>query len=160
MTQNSLDLLSPNVEKLRNPGLIEVTDGPWLGWRKWEQGAKFEEHTGPFYCRTEAGGVVCGFRPDAKNRNGGSSVHGGALMTFADYVIILTTLGTDTSLLGVTMTYNCEFVGAAEPGRLLTGRAEIVKLGFSVIFVRGLIDDAGRPVLTFSATIKRQTKRN
>lgn len=103
--------------------------------------------------------MVSGFIPDAKNRNGGGNIHGGALMTFADYVLFMTALGEESSLHGVTLTMNSEFVGAAEPGRLLTGRGEIVRSGFSIVFVRGLIDDDGRPVLSFSATIKKLKPR-
>lgn len=146
-------------EALEEPGLVEVTDGPWAGWRRWKQGADFEEHSGPFYCRPEGKSIQCGFRPDAKNRNGGGSIHGGALVTFADYIAVMATFGADASLRGVTLTINCEFVGSAAPGQLLTGRGEVVRVGNSVIFVRGMIDDAGRPVLNFSATIKRVRKR-
>jgi acyl-coenzyme A thioesterase PaaI-like protein len=53
------------------------------------------------------------------------------------------------------MTMNTDFVGAAEPGRLLTARGEVVREGASIAFVRGLIDDDGRPVLAFSGTIKK-----
>ena len=53
----------------------------------------------------------------------------------------------------------CEFIGAAEPGRLLTARTEIVREGHSIVFARGTIDDEGRPVLTFSATIKKLKRR-
>ena len=158
MPYEAHDKLVSEADALGNPGLVEVTDGPWAGWRQWKQGADFEAHSGPFYCRPEGERILCGFRPDAKNRNGGGSIHGGALVTFADYVAVMASFGADASLQGVTLTINCEFVGAAEPGRLLTGRGEMVRVGNSVIFVRGAIDDAGRPVLTFSATIKRLKK--
>lgn len=138
--------------------LAPVTEGPWSGWYHWEPVDDFEEHTGPFYCRPEGDGVLCGFIPEAKNRNGGGNVHGGALMTFADYALFMIGGGMETSVHGVTMTMNCDFVGAAEPGRLLTARGEVVRAGGSVVFVRGIIDDAGRNVLAFSATIKRFRK--
>jgi acyl-coenzyme A thioesterase PaaI-like protein len=57
------------------------------------------------------------------------------------------------------MNMNCDFVGAAEPGRMLTARGEVVRAGGSVVFVRGIIDDDGRNVLSFSASIKRFKKR-
>lgn len=137
--------------------LVMLTEGPWAGWQHWQPVDCFEDHAGPFYCKPERGGLLCGFRPDAKNRNGGGNIHGGALMTFADYVLFMTALGADPELRGVTLTMTSEFVGAAEPGRLLTGRGEIVRAGRSIVFVRGVIDDQDRPVLTFSATIKKLT---
>ena len=149
-------------DKLRSdadaPGpsrLAAVTAGPWAGWYHWEPVDDFEEHTGPFYCQSKDDGVLCAFLPAAKNRNGGGNVHGGALMTFADYALFMIAGGMDASIYGVTVTMNCEFVGAAEPGRLLTARGEVVRAGFSMVFVRGLICDEDRPVLAFSGTIKK-----
>lgn len=141
------------------PGLAAVAQGPWAGWYHYEPSDDFEDHAGPFYCRPEGAGLVCGFVPEAKNRNGGGNVHGGALMTFADYALFMIAGGLDLAVHGVTVTMNCEFVGAGEPGRLLTARGEVVRAGFSMIFVRGMIDDDGRNVLAFSGTIKRINPR-
>jgi acyl-coenzyme A thioesterase PaaI-like protein len=143
-------------EKLR-PSLVAVTDGPWRDWFHFEPSDAFEDYTGPFYCRPEgdAGALVCGFIPELKNANAGGSVHGGALMTFADFALFIIAGGINYDLHGVTVTMNCEFVGAAQPGRLLSARGEVVRAGFSMVFVRGIIDDNGRAVLAFSGTIKR-----
>ena len=159
MTHEPHDKLAPDADIPGNSRLVTLTEGPWAGWQHWQPVDSFEDHAGPFYCKPDGEGLLCGFMPDAKNRNGGGNIHGGALMTFADYVLFMTALGADTELHGVTLTMNSEFIGAAESGRLLTGRGEIVRAGFSIIFVRGVIDDEGRPVLTFSATIKKLKKR-
>lgn len=143
------------LDEPRRHSLVRVSAGPWAGWRHFEPADPFEDHTGPFYCRKDDRGIVCGFRPDASNCNAGGNIHGGALMTFADYALFMLAGGIDFNLHGVTMTMNTDFVGAAEPGRLLTGRGEVVRDGASVAFVRGLIDDDGRPVLAFSGTIKK-----
>jgi uncharacterized protein (TIGR00369 family) len=145
-------------DKLDEPkrhGLVKIEQGPWTGWYHWEPVDFFEEHAGPFYCQPEGDAVLCAFLPQDKNRNGGGNIHGGALMTFADYALFMIAGGMDTSVHGVTMTMNCEFVGAAEPGKLLTARGEVVRQGMSVAFVRGIIDDEGRPVMAFSGTIKK-----
>ena len=135
--------------------LVEIRQGQWAGWHHWEPVDDFEEHAGPFYCRADDGQVLCGFIPEAKNRNGGGSIHGGSLMTFADYALFMSAGGTEASVHGVTVTMNCEFVGAAEAGCLLTARGEVVRAGFSMVFVRGLICDRDRPVMMFSGTIKK-----
>jgi uncharacterized protein (TIGR00369 family) len=149
-------------DKLDEPkrhGLARVDDGPWAGWYHWEPVDFFEEHAGPFYCQPEGEGpdapIVCAFMPQDKNRNGGGNIHGGALMTFADYALFMIAGGMETSVHGVTMTMNCEFVGAAELGQRLTARGEVVRQGMSVAFVRGIIDDEGRPIMAFSGTIKK-----
>ena len=159
MSHEPHDKLQSDADTPGNSRLVTVTEVPWAGWQHWEPVDDFEDHAGPFYCKRDEKGMVSGFIPDAKNRNGGGNIHGGALMTFADYVLFMTALGADSDLHGVTLTMNSEFIGAAEPGRLLTGRGEIVRAGFSIIFVRGLIDDDGRAVLSFSATIKKLKRK-
>jgi uncharacterized protein (TIGR00369 family) len=141
--------------EMPRPGLVAVSDGPWKDWFHFEPPDYFEDYTGPFYCRPEGEGVICGFIPELKNANAGGNIHGGALMTFADYALFMIAGGTDFDLHGVTVTMNCEFVGAATQGRLLTARGEVVRAGHSMIFVRGIIDDADRAVLAYSGTIKR-----
>jgi acyl-coenzyme A thioesterase PaaI-like protein len=155
MSHEPHDKLQSDADTPGPSRLVPVKDGPWAGWHHWEPVDFFEDYAGPFYCRPEGEGVVCGFLPETKNTNAGGAIHGGALMTFADYALFMIAGGMDGNLHGVTMTMNCDFVGAGEPERLLTARGEIVRDGLSVAFVRGLIDDDGRPVLGFSGTIKK-----
>ena len=143
----------------RRPGLASVKGGEWAGWYHWEPVDSFEELAGPFYCQPDGAGIVCGFRPGDKNRNGGGNVHGGALMTFADYALFMIAGGMDTAFHGVTVTMNSEFVGAAQAGKVLLARGEVTRAGGSLVFVRGMISDEGRAVLTFSATLKRLKPR-
>ncbi len=155
----SHDKLSPDEGAVRHPGLAPITTGDWAGWYHYEPSDRFEDHTGPFYCKPDGDGpdaaVVCGFMPGAKNCNAGGNVHGGAVMTFADYALFMIAGGMDASVHGVTVTCNAEFVDGAEPGRLLTARGEVVRAGFSMVFVRGIISDGDRPVTVFSGTLKK-----
>lgn len=142
----------------RTPGssrLMPISEGDWAGWYHYEPSDRFEDHTGPFYCKPDGAGVVCGFRPEAKNCNAGGNVHGGSVMTFADYALFMIAGGMDASVHGVTVTCNVEFVDGAEPGKLLTARGEVVRAGFSMVFVRGMICDGDRPVTVFSGTLKK-----
>lgn len=139
--------------------LVPVSGGEWDGWLRWPGTDPFEDHTGPFFARYEADGqIVCGFRPQSKNRNGGGNVHGGALLTFADFSLFMIASAVLPEFHGVTATLNAEFVGAGQPDRLLTARGEVVKAGRSMIFVRGLIDDDGEMVMSFSGVIKKIAK--
>ena len=149
------DKLQAETNEPRRPGLVPIKSGEWAGWYHYEPSDRFEDHTGPFYCKPEGDGVVCGFMPESKNCNAGGNVHGGAVMTFADYALFMIAGGMDASVHGVTVTCNVEFVGGAEPGKLLTARGEVIRAGFSMVFVRGIISDGDRPVTAFSGTIKK-----
>jgi uncharacterized protein (TIGR00369 family) len=141
----------PSVPTLGPP----IGDGTWAGWSKWTSQEPFEDYVGPFYARREPdGSITCGFRPEAKNLNGMGALHGGALVTFADYAIFLIATDQLAGLDGVTVTLNTEFVGAARTGGLLTCRGDVVKAGRSLLFVRGQIDAAGDKILNFSGVIK------
>lgn len=140
-------------------GTREITEGEWAGWRCWGTDP-FEDRTGPFYYRVdEAGKVRCAFKAEARHMNGGGFMHGGCLMTFADYALFC--IATDELAGGaaVTLTMNSEFVSAGHVGDFVEATGEIVKAGGSVIFVRGHIYVAERTLLTFSGVIKRVKRR-
>jgi acyl-coenzyme A thioesterase PaaI-like protein len=75
-------------------------------------------------------------------------------MSFADYCLFATA-ATILQGPGVTMSFACEFLDAAFEGELIEGRTEVTRAGKSVLFMRGMLTSAERPVLTFSGTIKR-----
>lgn len=138
----------------------QVGDGPWSGWWKWSGHDPFEDGTGPFFVKKDARGIVTGFRPEAKNLNGHGIVHGGSLMTFADFSLFMVAASNGDEVSGVTVTMNCEFVSGAQAGDLLTARGECVRAGGSLVFARGTIlrvvaDGTEEAVLSFSGTIKR-----
>lgn len=141
------------------PGLTPPhVSGEWAGWSSWAGDEPFEDYAGPYYTRRdEAGGIVTGFRLEAKNMNGGGVAHGGALVTFADYSLFMIAAEEMGGGPGVTVSLNSEFLAGPKLGALLTCRGEVSKAGRSLVFVRGMIDDAGAPVLAFSGVIKRLT---
>ena len=134
---------------------VEVTQGPWAGWWKWSGKDPFEDGTGPFYVRRDERGIVTGFIPGHKNLNGHGIVHGGALMTFADFSLFMIAASDGDEINGVTVTMNSEFVSGALAGQMLTARGELVRAGRSLVFARGTILCGEKPVLSFSGTIKR-----
>ena len=62
-----------------------VTEGEFKGWQTWTSEAFEHDTAGPFYFRTDDLGAVAAFRAQAKHMNQGHVVHGGCLMTFADF---------------------------------------------------------------------------
>lgn len=131
------------------------TDGDWVGWSTWTGREPFEEYVGPYYARRDADGrMICGCRAQSKNLNGGGGVHGGALMTFADYSLFLLAYDNLRGLDSVTVTLSGEFLSGAPLGARLISRGEVVKAGRSLLFVRGLMEADGEPVLNFSGVLK------
>ena len=139
---------------LNRPDLHVETEGEFAGWRTWSRDS-FETHIGPFWHRMdESGHVRCAFRVEKKHLNGMRNVHGGALMSFADYCLF----AISSSVLqgpGVTVSFGCEFLDAACEGELVECDGEITRAGGSLIFLRGLLKSGERSLFTYSGTIKR-----
>jgi uncharacterized protein (TIGR00369 family) len=137
----------------------EVTDGEWAGWKLWSTDP-FELHAGPFYQKTdEAGQVVCAFRAERKHMNGGGFMHGGCLLTFADYALFC--IGAD-ALAGtgsVTASLSGEFLDAAQEGELIEARGEVTRGGKSLVFIRGMVTTSDRPLLTFNGIVKKVRRK-
>jgi uncharacterized protein (TIGR00369 family) len=91
--------------------------------------------------------------------NGSGAMHGGCLMTFADYCLFALAQKALAGARGVTVSLNGEFIDAAYVGDLVEGTGEVVRAGKSLIFVRGIVTSAGKPLLTFSGTIKKLRSR-
>jgi acyl-coenzyme A thioesterase PaaI-like protein len=138
--------------------LAEVNEGPWAGWSQWMPGDPFEDHVGPFYCRRDDQGMVCGFMPSPHNCNGYGNIHGGTFMTFADYALFMIASTPDDVVHGVTVTLNSEFIAGATAAAPLYARGEVLRSGRSLVFVRGTITSEGKTVFSFSGTIKRVGK--
>tara|TARA_B100000678_G_scaffold37639_1_gene27449 strand:+ start:636 stop:1067 length:432 start_codon:yes stop_codon:yes gene_type:complete len=137
------------------------TDGEFKGWTYWV-GDKYESETvGPFYYRREESGQMVGaFRAEPRHMNGHGNMHGGCMMSFADFGLF--TIAEDAlndGSSGVTLSMNSEFLSAAIVGDLMEVRGEVLRSGRSVIFVRGMVTANGKPCLNFSGTIKRVSKR-
>jgi uncharacterized protein (TIGR00369 family) len=136
--------------------LAQVTEGEWAGWSCYPGGDPFEDHAGPFYWKRDADGAPrCAFRAETKHMNGGGFLHGGCVMTFADFALFVIAREDIEGGNAVTATFNGEFVGTAHVGDLVECTGEVVKAGRSMVFVRGLIESGGEPVMSFSAVLKK-----
>lgn len=141
-------------EILSGPRVVEA--GEWAGWRTWSGLDPFEDQSGPFYFREgEDGRVTTAFRAEKKHMNGGGFMHGGCMMTFADFSLFAIAWKELAESRAVTVSLNGEFVGPARPGDLVTATGEVVRAGGSLLFVRGLIATGSSPMLNFSGVIKK-----
>ena len=133
---------------------IQETAGEFKDWLYWPSEAFEFGAAGPFYYKKIGDEYVSRFRATHKHLNGGGTVHGGCLMTFADFSLFA--IATDhIDYYGVTVAFTSEFLSAPKAGQLMEARGEVLKAGRSIIFVRGVITADGVPALNYSGTIKR-----
>lgn len=140
--------------------LTLVTEGEWAGWSCYPGGDPYEDLAGPFYFKADPDGRVrCAFRAERKHLNGGGFLHGGCVMTFADFALFVIGRDAIQGSRSVTATFNGEFVGTAHEGDLVECTGEVVKAGRSMVFLRGIIESCGEPVMSFSAVLKKTGPR-
>lgn len=140
-------------------GTHRVTEGEWKDWIQW-RGDPFEDHNGPFYYRHEDDGAVrCAFVAEKRHMNGGGFMHGGCMMTFADYALFCIGKEALGDSHAVTLTMSSEFVSAGHVGDFVEATGEVVKAGKSVIFIRGQVSTRGETLMTFTGVVKRVRSR-
>ncbi|MDR3512202.1 MAG: PaaI family thioesterase [Caulobacteraceae bacterium] len=135
--------------------------GEWEGWTLIRGGDPFEDLTGPFYMREEPDGTRrSAFRAETKHLNGSGNLHGGCLMTFADFSLFMIAHEALNGVESVTVSLNGEFVGPAREGDLIESAGQVVRAGRSLVFIRGIISSGGEPMLSFSGVVKKLRPRS
>ena len=123
-----------------------------------------EDHIGPFFVRAADGAtdvaVTSAMRATALHCNSMGVVHGGVLMTFADFTMSEAALhGGEPGEHCLTVSFDAQFVASARDGELLQGEAQIIRKSRTLTFVRGLIhtqrDRIRVELLAFSGVGKR-----
>lgn len=137
-----------------------VEAGEFAGWKTWPGEAFEHDLVGPFHFRIDDQGPVCAFRAEARHMNSGGVVHGGCLMTFADFSLFAIASGVmKDDAYGLTVAFSSEFLDGPREGELIEARGEVLRAGGSLVFVRGIISADGRPCLNYSGTLKRVRQR-
>ena len=132
--------------------------GEFDGWLYWPE-EPFEAKTaGPFFFRADENGPVCAFRSEEKHMNGAGVMHGGCLMTFADFALFGIAHEHIKDSYGLTVAFTSEFLDGPKVGDYIEARGDVLRAGGSIIFVRGLVTANEKPCLNFSGTIKRIRK--
>jgi uncharacterized protein (TIGR00369 family) len=140
-------------------GAVQASEGEFAGWFHWNHDP-FETVAGPFFMRREADGTyTCAFRAEEKHMNGAGSMHGGCLITFADFALFAIATDELDGADAVTMNLSSDFLGAVAPGALVEARGQVTRGGGKTIFVRGLVTADGVSALSFSGIIRRLSPR-
>jgi len=135
---------------------IVLTEGQFAGWSTWSGGADpYETAIGPFCFKIEDGRARSAFQPRPEHLNGGGTIHGGALMSFADFSLFSIAHSELRDVKAVTLTCNCEFISAGGLDGWVESQGEVLRETRSIIFVRGLVTQASQPLLAFSGALKK-----
>lgn len=135
-------------------GAVTIENGPFAGWRTWTSDP-YETYLGPFYYRREGTKARCVFQPRREHLNGGGVIHGGALMSFADFCLFALADEALQGLRTVTLTCNSEFISAGGLDGWIEGEGQVLRQTRSLVFVQGLLSQQSRPLLSFSGVLKK-----
>ncbi len=123
----------------------------------------FEDHTGPFYFRiegdaTRAGSVHCVLPTAERHGNYAGGVHGGAILTFADYALCLVAgraadSGTNTSF-AMTVSIAVEFLDSGRIGLPLEATGEPLQVTGRMAFARGTVTQADKTIALWSGVCR------
>ena len=131
------------------------TEGEFAGWQMWTEETFEHKTAGPFYFKKIGEEYVSRFRAEQKHMNAGGVMHGGCLMSFADFALFAIAHDDMDGQYGATVAFNCEFIQGPVIGDLMEAKGEVIRAGQSIVFVRGLITANGKTALNFSGTIKK-----
>jgi acyl-coenzyme A thioesterase 13 len=125
------------------------------GYLNWGDADPFEDMIGPFFLKKSGDGTYrSAFVSERRHVNSSGMLHGGLLMSFADYSLFA--IAKD-SLNGpcVTVGFNSEFISAVGEGQLVESTGEVLRATRSLIFIRGTIFSGDKTLMSFSGVIKR-----
>ena len=130
-----------------------MPQAPFPGYALYDPPDPFEDHVGPFWFRKDNGVAHCRMAPDQRHLNSGGMVHGGLLMSFADYALA-TAAGATEGKFALTAALTCQFLSAGRPGAPIEAQAEEVRAGKTLSFVRGTVCQNGTALLACTGTFR------
>ena len=128
------------------------------GWTKWGTTEPFEDHVGPFFMKLdhEGGQHLSAFVCEKRHLNGGNFLHGGMLMSFADYALFVIAHDALEGEHSVTVSCQTDFLKGASPlGECVYAKGEVMRNTRSMIFVRGEIFVGDDTLATFNGILKK-----
>jgi acyl-coenzyme A thioesterase 13 len=135
-----------------------LSEGPFAGWISWGMGQDpYETLVGPFAYRVNDDQTLdIAFQPEHRHLNGAGAIHGGCLMSFADFALFaIAHHSLKAGVMAVTLTCNSEFLGAGDTEGFVIAEGEVLKETGSLIFVRGVLKQRAKPIVAFSGTLKK-----
>lgn len=122
-----------------------------------DKASAYSRHIGPIHVRKEEDGASLIQPTLPRMCNSGGALHGGYMMSFADTALTrAAALATDMA--PTTVAFAAEFLSGGDLSAPISTRVEIAKRGKSIAFLRGVIEQSGRGLLSYSATMLLRPK--
>lgn len=132
-----------------------MKDARLEGYEFWEGHDPFEDYVGPLYYKKEGDSYRCAFVVEEKHLNGQAGLHGGMMMTFADYALFLFAKEHLKENRAVTVSFSSDFTASEGAGAFVEATGEVVHETRGMLFLRGKIESGGKVLLNFSAVLKK-----
>ncbi len=123
------------------------------GWKPRELGG-FMGHSGPLWTRREGDGWAYGLLAEARHLNPAGVVHGGALATLIDHALSTVAWEACDRAPCVTVQLDTHFLAEVRAGQFAQARATVTARTGGMVFMEGLVQVDGRPVLAARAILK------
>jgi acyl-coenzyme A thioesterase PaaI-like protein len=99
--------------------------------------------------------------PERKHENLQGIVHGAVTLALIDISLFTTmhTIGSGNAGPSVTLELSTQFVGGGDPARQMDAVTEIVRETGKLVFVRGMVEQEGDTVASFSGIVRKMQPR-
>ena len=133
---------------------IAVAQSVPAGFEHEAKASIYSRHLGPSYGHTAADGSFTMVQPTLPHMcNSGGALHGGYMMSFADSAVTRAARLV-SGMAPTTVAFAAEFLSGGTSRSPVSTRVEVPRQGKSLAFVRGILEQEGRKLLSYSATIR------
>jgi uncharacterized protein (TIGR00369 family) len=145
-----------------HPLIRHQPDPDHSGWWTWDlpDDSRYNATIGKLLVQAAGSGRArCRMFPEEAHSNLGNVVHGGAILTFIDMAFFAGGhMAGVSNINAVTLECAVQFVSAAHLGTPLDAEVELLRETGSLAFLRGLVEQEGRTVASFSGTLRKFAK--
>jgi acyl-coenzyme A thioesterase PaaI-like protein len=147
-----------------HPLIQHAPDPDHPGWWTWDLSGpdRYNASIGKLLVRGEGPGQArCRIVPDLYQSNLGGVVHGGAILTFIDMALFAggRLAGLSDITHAVTLDLACQFIDVGRLGEPLDCVVELIRETGRLAFLRGLVEQDGRTVASWSGTLRKGGER-
>ena len=121
----------------------------------WHVTEPYEDFVGPFFFKIKKNKTIAAFNFKNHHMNSIQSLHGGMIMSFADYALFIIGHKYTSKDNYVTISCSTEFLKASFEKGVVYSDGEITKATRSLLFIKGRIYNSEGDIATFSGILKK-----